>query len=122
MSSKPPVSLMQAITAHRTMPPSPLVSSSSNASPPVSQMVASQRPPVSQPTSHLSALLQSQVPIPVSQARVTVENSRVSFTADNSQLSSLLASQVPIPLSRPVVNSNTNLTKLLEAPPVNMTS
>ena len=121
MSSKPPVSLMQAITAHRTMPPSPLVSSSSNSSPPVSQILASQRPTVSQPTSHLSALLQSQVPIPVSQARVTVDNSRVSFTADNSQLSSLLASQVPIPLSRPV-NSNTNLTKLLEAPPVNMTS
>ena len=105
-SVKPPVSLMQAITAQRSMPP--LISSSPSTS-----------------TSHLSALLQSQVPVPPpgrDQHMRCADQPPVPVTSQSSHLKTLLASQVPIPLARSNVNSHANLTQLLEAPPVNMNS
>ena len=87
-SSGPPVSLMKAITAHRSLPSSVTTGSHS----------------------HLSALLQSQVPVPV--PKVT--------SGPNSHLKSLLASQVPIPLAR---NTNpTNLSQMLDTPPASLSS
>ena len=88
LSTKPPVSLMQAITAHRSLPSSTSAGSHS----------------------HLSALLQSQVPVPVS--KVT--------SGQNSHLKSLLASQVPIPLAR--TSNPSNLSQLLDTSPASLSS
>ena len=97
-NARPPVSLMQAITAHRSQPP-PLVT----------------KCPV--PVSTLSSLLQSQVPVPMSSTVATPPSSQQQPT---SHLKSLLASQVPVPMTRTPINPHTNLTQLLEAPPVSM--
>ena len=120
-SRQPPAQLMQAITAHRSLPP--LVSSSAPAPPPASSApLFPQRPapaPSSQASSQLSALLQSQVPVPPAPAP------KAAPPAPTSHLKTLLASQVPIPLTRTAVSSlgsHANLTQLLEAPPVTMSS
>ena len=88
LNTKPPVSLMQAITAHRSLPSSTSAGSHS----------------------HLSALLQSQVPVPVS--KVT--------SGQNSHLKSLLASQVPIPMAR--TSNPSNLSQLLDTSPASLSS
>ena len=109
LSSKPPVTLMQAITAHRSFPP-PLIATSSQQQ---QQQQQQQSAPVSNVTtpSQLSTLLQSQVPVPPPP-----------ISQSTSHLKTLLASQVPVPMTRTIVNSHSNLTQLLEAPPVNMSS
>lgn len=104
--SKPPVSLMQAITAHRSMPP--LISNAPTVSAP--------QAPAPHGGSHLSALLQSQVPVPPG------HQPRPPVTSQSSQLKSLLASQVPIPMARSNVSSRPSLTQMLNAPPIAMNS
>ena len=108
----PPVSVMQAI-AHRSMPPLICNTPAAPAPPPVS----SHRSPGPPGDSQLSALLQSQVPVPPPPAR-----RETLPTSKTSHLKTLLASQVPVPVARTSVGGHANLTQLLEAPPVSMTS
>jgi len=80
---------MQAITAHHSMPA--LISNA--------PAVSAPQAPAPPGGSHLSALLQSQVPVPP-----PGHQPRPPVSSQSSQLKSLLASQVPIPLARATVS------------------
>jgi len=120
LTSKPPVSLMQAITAHRSLPPllstsAPRRSSSSESGVSSSScpLFVGQRSVPIQPN---ISTISKPVSTPTAPPRATISN-------QTSHLKSLLASQVPIPLSRSSgLGAHTNLTQLLEAPPVTMSS